>query len=111
MRSGPTDKRHPEHPWQGYHADHGTNTFLPLSKAIGSFDYVNSVIYLHDVDDDGAPLHVIPGSHRQAADVYLRVKGALDDIRKVPEFVEPVPTTAKAGSTLFFISRTCRHSV
>lgn len=21
MRSGPTDKRHPEHPWQGYHID------------------------------------------------------------------------------------------
>ena len=104
MRSGPTDKRHPEHPWQGYHADHGTNTFLPLSNAIGSFDYVNSVVYLHDVDDDGAPLHIIPGSHRQAADLYLRAEGRLDDIRKVPEFAEPVPTTAKAGSALFYSS-------
>ena len=104
MRSGPTDKRYPEHPWQGYHADHGTNTFLPLSKAIGSFDYVNSGVYLHDVDDDGAPMHVIPGSHRQAADVYLRSEDGLDDIRKVPEFAEPVPTTAKAGSALFYSS-------
>jgi hypothetical protein len=104
MRSGSTDKRHPEHAWQGYHADHGTNTFLPLSKAIGSFDYVNSGVYLHDVDDDGAPMHVIPGSHRQAADVYLRAEGGLDDIRKVPEFAKPVPTTAKAGSALFYSS-------
>ena len=95
MRSGPTDKLHPEHPWQGYHPDHSTNTFLPLSHAIGSFDYVNSAVYLHDVDGDGAPMHVIPGSHRQAADVILR-KGMhwLDDIRQDPEFAEPVPTSA-----------------
>ncbi|MEC8841664.1 MAG: phytanoyl-CoA dioxygenase family protein, partial [Candidatus Poribacteria bacterium] len=72
MRSGPTDKRHPDHSWQGYHPDHGTNTFLPLSRAVGTFDYINSGVYLHDVDDDCAPMHVIPGSHRQAADVVLR---------------------------------------
>ena len=102
MRSGPTDKRHPDHPWQGYHPDHGTNTFLPLSRAVGTFDYVNSGVYLHDVDDDCAPMHVIPGSHRQAADVVLR--GGLDDIRKIPEFAEPLPTSAKAGSGLFYSS-------
>ena len=102
MRSGPTDKRHPEHPWQGYHSDHGTNTFLPLSHAVGSFDYVNSGVYLYDVDDDCAPMHVIPGSHHQAADVLLR--GGLDDIRKVPEFAEPIPTSAKAGTALFYSS-------
>ena len=105
MRSGPTDKLHPEHPWQGYHPDHSTNTFLPLSHAIGSFDYVNSAVYLHDVDGDGAPMHVIPGSHRQAADVILRMgMHWLDDIRQVPEFAEPVPTSAKAGSALFYSS-------
>ena len=102
MRSGPTDKRYPEHPWQGYHPDHGTNTFLPLSHAVGSFDYINSGVYLHDVDDDCAPMHVIPGSHHQAADVLLR--GGLDDIRKVPEFAEPIPTSAKAGTALFYSS-------
>ena len=64
MRAGPSDQRHSEHLWQGYHADHGTNTFLPPSYAVGSFDYVNSGVYLHDVDEDGAPMHVIPGSHR-----------------------------------------------
>ena len=105
MRSGPTDKLHPEHPWQGYHPDHSTNTFLPLSHAVGSFDYVNSAVYLHDVDGDGAPMHVIPGSHRQAADVILRMgMHWLDDIREVPEFAEPVPTSAKAGSALFYSS-------
>ena len=31
-------------------------------------------------------------------------KGGLDDIRKIPEFAEPVPTTAKAGSALFYSS-------
>ena len=102
MRSGPTDKRHPDHSWQGYHPDHGTNTFLPLSRAVGTFDYVNSGVYLHDVDDDCAPMHVIPGSHRQAADVVLR--GGLDDIRKIPEFAEPIPTSAQAGSGLFYSS-------
>lgn len=102
MRSGPTDKRHPDHSWQGYHPDHGTNTFLPLSRAVGTFDYINSGVYLHDVDDDCAPMHVIPGSHRQAADVVLR--GGLDDIRKIPEFAEPLPTSGKAGSGLFYSS-------
>ena len=102
MRSGPTDKRHPDHSWQGYHPDHGTNTFLPLSRAVGTFDYINSGVYLHDVDDDCAPMHVIPGSHRQAADVVLR--GGLDDIRKIPEFAEPIPTSAQAGSGLFYSS-------
>ena len=100
MRAGPSDQRHSEHLWQGYHADHGTNTFLPPSYAVGSFDYVNSGVYLHDVDEDGAPMHVIPGSHRQAADVLVRLGGGINDIRDVPEFTKPVPTTGKAGSVL-----------
>ena len=104
LRSGPTDQRHSEHPWQGYHVDHGTNTFLPPSDTIGAFDYVNCGVYLHDVDDDGAPMHVIPGSHRQAAAALLRLGGNIGDIRDVPEFAEPVPTTARAGSALFYSS-------
>lgn len=112
MRSGPTDKRHPEFPWQGYHIDHNTNCFLPPSHEVGLFDYVNSGVYLHDVDDDGAPMHVIPGSHRQVADLFPRLAqednftqyGGIKDIRKVPEFATPIPTTAKAGSALFYSS-------
>ena len=104
MRSGPTDQRHSEHPWQGYHADHGTNTFLPISNTIGSFDYVNSGVYLHDVDDDCAPMHVIPGSHRQAAEVLLKFGSGITDRREVPAFAQPVPASAKAGSVLFYSS-------
>ena len=106
MRSGPTDTRHSEHPWQSYHIDNPTNTFLPASHAVGSFDYVNSSLYLHDVDENSAPMHAIPGSHRQAADVILRFNEtySIEDIREVPEFAEPVPTSAKVGSALFYSS-------
>jgi hypothetical protein len=45
-------------------------------------------------------MHVIPGSHRQAADVLVRLGGGINDIRDVPEFAVPIPTTGKAGSVL-----------
>jgi ectoine hydroxylase-related dioxygenase (phytanoyl-CoA dioxygenase family) len=112
MRSGPTDKRHAEHPWQGYHFDRDTNSFLPPSAEAGRFEYVNSDGYLHDVEDDGAPMHVIPGSHRQITAILPRLiregsftgRNAIKDIREVPEFATPVPTTARAGSALFYSS-------
>lgn len=110
-RSGPTDRRHSEFPWQGYHIDHYTNCFLPPSQAVGAFDYVNCGVYLNDVHDDGAPMHVIPGSHRQVADLFPRLakegtlaNGGITDIREVPEFATPVASTAKAGSALFYSS-------
>ena len=53
LRSGPTDHRHAENPWQGYHVDHFTNSLLPPFHAVGRFDYVNSGVYLHDVEEDG----------------------------------------------------------
>ena len=54
LRSGPTDKRHAEHPWQGYHIDNATNNFLPPHRETDLYHYVNSSIYLHDVPDDCA---------------------------------------------------------
>ena len=111
MCSGPTDKRHPEFSWQGYHIDHYTNCFLPPSHAVGAFDYVNSGVYLHDMDDDCAPMYVIPGSHRQVVVLLLRLAkadnlagGGVKDIRKVPKFAKPAPTTAKTGSALSYSS-------
>ena len=111
LRSGPTDERHPEHPWQGYHIDHYTNCFLPPSRGVGAFDYVNCGVYLHDIEEDGAPMHVIPGSHHQVVELFPGLaaegnltSGSVEDIRKVPEFAAPVPTTAKAGSALFVSS-------
>ena len=111
MRSGPSDERHAENLWQGYHIDHYTNSFLPPSRGLGVFDYVNSGVYLNDVEDDGAPMHVIPGSHRQAVELFPRLaaegnlgEGSIEDIRKVAEFATPVAATAKAGSASFYSS-------
>lgn len=107
LRSGPSDQRYPEHPWQGYHADYGSNTFLPPSQDVDAFNYINCGVYLHDVEDYGAPMHVIPGSHRQAPETLLRLgstQGNIDDIREAPEFALPVAATGKAGSALFYSS-------
>ena len=111
LRSGPSDVRHSEFPWQGYHIDHYSNCFLPPGRDVGAFDYVNCGVYLHDVDADGAPMHVIPGSHRQVADLFPRLaaennlsQSSICDIRDVPEFAAPVPSIAKAGTVLFYSS-------
>lgn len=112
VRSGPTDTRHAANPWEGYHFDHDTNSFLPPSAAFDPYAYVNSWVFLHDVEIDGAPLHVIPGSHRQIFDLLPRLLDeglfqpptTFTDIRKVPEFAAPVPVVAKAGSALLYSS-------
>lgn len=112
LRSGPTDERFSECPWQGYHIDHYSNCFLPPSPGVGTFDYVNSGIYLHDVDEDGAPMHLIPGSHRQVAKLFPRLAaeddlisgGSISDIRDVTELAQPQPAIAKAGSVLLYSS-------
>ncbi len=111
MRSGPTDKRHSEHLWQGYHIDHYTNCLLPPFHKTGVFDYVNSGVYLHDVVDDGAPMQVIPGSHLQAADTYAKgfakgnvSGGGLIDLREAPELAPPVLAKAPKGSAAFYSS-------
>ena len=109
LRSGPTDKRHAEHPWQGYHIDNATNNFLPPHRETDLYHYVNSSIYLHDVPDDCAPMQIIPGSHHQIMDLLPKLirdgnwagRGGIKDIRKVPEFADPVPATGKAGSVRF----------
>jgi Phytanoyl-CoA dioxygenase (PhyH) len=57
-------------------------------------------------------MHVIPGSHRQLPELLPRLirdglwsgRSGIRDIREVPEFAVPVPTTAKAGSALFYSS-------
>ncbi|MEE2709888.1 MAG: phytanoyl-CoA dioxygenase family protein [Gemmatimonadota bacterium] len=112
IRFGPTDKRHAENSWEGYHIDHNTNSFLPPSADIYQFGYVNSAVYLHDVEPDGAPMHVIPGSHRKLPELLPELirtgnwsgNSAVGDLRKVEGFEKPIPTTAKAGSVLFYNS-------
>jgi len=113
LRSGPTDNRHAEHPWQGYHIDHYTNCLLPPADQVGFYDYINSGVYLHDVLDDGAPMMVIPGSHRVAQQVYLDALaqgnasgGSIDDLRKVGGLADPVPQIGARGSAAFYSSYT-----
>lgn len=111
LRCGPTDKRHADNLWEGYHIDHYTNCFLPPGYSDDEFAYVNGGIYLGDVDEDGAPMHVIPGSHRQIAKLFPRLAsegnlnaGSIGDIRGIPEFADPIPTVGKAGTALFVSS-------
>lgn len=111
VRSGMNDMRHAPEPWQGYHIDNDTCSFLPPHPDVMRHHYINSWIMLSDIDEDGAPLHVIPGSHLQIADVlpHLSQEGdamraGFSDIRLVPEFARPVPVTGKAGDVLFYSS-------
>ena len=113
LRSGPTDKRHAEHPWQGYHIDHYTNCLLPPADRVGLYDYINSGVFLHDVLDDGAPMMVIPGSHHVAQKVYLEAfasgnasGGSIDDVRAVDGLADPVPQVGSRGSAAFYSSYT-----
>ncbi len=111
MRSGPVDKRYPDQPWSGYHADHNTNCVLPPSPDAARFSYVNSGVYLHDVTEDGAPMLLVPGSHTRAADVFTEgwstdnMAGAsqVRDIRKAG-LKDPVPAVGTRGSALFYSS-------
>jgi hypothetical protein len=111
LRSGPTDKRYSEHPWQGYHIDHHTNCLLPPFGQTGLYDYVNSGVYLHDVLDDGAPMMMIPGSHKLAQEVFLNAfatgnaeGGSLKDLRLAANLAEPMPATGSRGSAAFYSS-------
>ncbi len=111
LRAGPTDKRHPEHPWEGYHIDHYTNCLLPPFGEIGRFDYINSGVFLHDVVDDGAPMMMVPGSHRLAQQTYVRAfaadnaaGGSLKDLRQAEGLAEPVAAVATRGSVVFYSS-------
>ena len=111
LRSGPTDKRHAEHPWQGYHIDHHTNCLLPPFGETGRFDYVNSGVYLHDVEEDGAPMMMVPGSHALAQRTYIEAfgqenaaGGSIHDLRETQGLEAPVPAVGKRGSAVFYSS-------
>jgi ectoine hydroxylase-related dioxygenase (phytanoyl-CoA dioxygenase family) len=119
VRSGPNDKRHADEVWQGYHIDHDTNTFLPPWTGCGAFDYINSGVYLHDVLDDGAPMQILPGSHKDLVQNLTQwtregiasARGAFDDIRKIPSFAKPLNCTGKKGSALFYSSYTVHAAI
>ena len=106
FREGLTDTRYSENPWEGYHIDNGTNSQLPPHPDWERYNYLLSGIILHDIDDDGAPMLVCRGSHKQLASIYDRHGGraggmGLSDLRECEELAEPTPVTAKAGSVAF----------
>ena len=70
FREGLTDTRYSENPWEGYHIDNGTNSQLPPHPDWERYNYLLSGIILHDIDDDGAPMLVCRGSHKQLASIY-----------------------------------------
>ena len=112
LRSGPTDTVPGgfgiEHSWQGYHTDHHTACYLPHSQDSHFNCYLIAGAFLHDIEDDNAPMHIIPGSHKQIPGLIPRLieEGifshwcAIKDIREIPEFAAPVPAKGKAGSVL-----------
>jgi hypothetical protein len=109
VRAGPTDRRHPDHPWEGYHFDHDTGSFLPPTQEIGSHDYIGSSIALADITEDCAPTVLLPGSHRQLPQLLPRLHAAgvyvppnsFTDIRRIPEFARAVSPTVKRGTVGF----------
>lgn len=106
VREGLTDTRYSEHPWQGYHIDNATNSPLPPHPDWQRYGYILSGIILHDIELDGAPMLVCPGSQNQLDAVWAKHPGraggmSLRDLREFPELGKPVPVTAKAGSVAF----------
>ncbi len=107
LREGLTDSRHSEHPWQGYHIDNGTNSALPPHPDWQRYGYILSGIILHDIELDGAPMLVCPGSQNQLDTIWAKYPGrsggvGIPDLREFKgELAEPIPVTAKAGSVAF----------
>ncbi len=106
LREGLTDSRHSEHPWQGYHIDNATNSPLPPHPDWQRYGYILSGIILHDIELDGAPMLVCPGSQNRLETIWKKYPGraggiGIPDLRECPELAEPVPVTAKAGSVAF----------
>jgi hypothetical protein len=109
VRAGPTDRRHAEHPWQGYHIDRSSASFLPPHPETFRHDYLGSGIFLHDVDESCAPTVMIPGSHRDIPAILPRLSREglfyppeFTDIRAVPEFQRRRATiTGTKGSASF----------
>lgn len=106
LREGLTDSRHSEHPWQGYHIDNGTNAALPPHPDWLRYGYILCSIMLHDVDMDGAPMLICPGSQDQLDIVWEKHPGSagglgIPDLREFEELGEPVPLIAKAGSAIY----------
>ena len=106
LREGLTDKRYSEHPWQGYHIDNGTNSEMPPHPDWQRYGYILCSIILHDIDLDGAPMLICPGSQDQLDSIWEKHPGSagglgIPDLREFKELAKPVPLIAKAGSAVY----------
>lgn len=121
VRAGPNDKRHAGNPWEGFHIDHDTNSFLPPREPVGMYDHLNIAILLHDIRPDGAPITMVPGSHaeiaKNMADYYragwMTSTNRIHDIRQIKAF-DPDSfrgTVGVKGSVLFYSSYTVHAAV
>ena len=70
MRVGCLIARYPGHSWggtgtddSGLHIDNGNNSLLPASDNLREFGQIGFWIHLEDVDEDQAPLRLIPRPH------------------------------------------------
>lgn len=114
VRSGPSDARHGREPWEGFHLDHDALSFLPpaAGEAGERVLWVNAWIILNDIVPEGAPLHVLPGSHRTLPPRLAEMVEAgrftwrmqVEDLREVCDPQELVPVTAQAGDLLLYRS-------
>ena len=79
---------------------------LPPHPDWQRYGYVLTAIFLHDIELDGAPMLVCPGSQNQLDKVWARYPGraggmGIPDLREFKgELADPVPLTAKAGSVV-----------
>jgi hypothetical protein len=123
-RAGATDTRHPETGpwdpdapagWPGFHMDHGTNSRLPPADDFELYGYINSAVYLHDVEDGGAPMLVVAGSHAQApalcarlfreAEADAEAAGGMPDLQHaIRTLAPPAPAVGRKGAALFYSS-------
>jgi hypothetical protein len=112
VRFAATDTLRPDHPWQGYHIDHDTSSFLPPADGHRGFDHIISAVYLHDVPVELAPTHVIPRSHLRIASIIPDLiaddnwqnRAVVKDLRRISGLAEPVPVSAPRGSAVFMSS-------
>ena len=98
----PPPREHLEHGgYTEWHRDTGPGKMLPIGSAGGDYNRVKCFVMLKDVEEDGGPLGLVPGSHLwKAAGPGVQYKGK--NMVKVPGHVK---VAVPAGAMLLFDMR------
>ena len=101
VRAGPPQE-HVEHGgYTDWHRDTSTGMMLPIGSADGDYNRVKCFVMLKDVEEDGGPLGLVPGSHLwKAARPGPQYLGK--NMTKVPGHVK---VAMRAGGMLLFDMR------